>query len=141
MTKRGRGRPDKLTRELSNRICKLMLTGNYLETAAAAVGVSPTSVRTWLRKGAKEKRGVHCDFLTAYKESEAKSEAAAVARIRQHGAAQWQAEAWWLERRFPTKYGRWQRPDSGEGDIDSVEYVVNIRRRDTETTTTGEGDE
>lgn len=137
------GRPTKLTRKLSDEICRLIRSGNYLETAAAAAGVHPVTVRRWLKKGARAKKGVHHDFCIAYKTAEAQGEAAAVVRIRRASDQHWQAEAWWLERRFPSKWGRWQRPEEPDAHEEaSAEYVVSVRRKHfAGSSSSSEGDE
>lgn len=109
--KKKMGRPTKLTKQISEDVVKLMRAGNYFETAVAASGALVSTGRDWLIKGNKQKRGVYKDFSTAVKEAEAFAEASGVSRIRMYGGKTWQAEAWFLERRFPRKWGRWERKE------------------------------
>lgn len=112
-----RGRKCTLTDELQSEMVKLMQAGNYYETAAACCGLHPETGRVWMRKGAKAKTGRYRRFFVAIKEAEAFAEASALTRIRQAGAKVWQADAWFLERRMPQKWGRWERKvDEGEGE-------------------------
>ena len=103
------GRPSKLTQKMQDEMVKLMQAGNYFETAAACVGVKADTARKWMLQGAKQKRGKFYAFFIAIKEAEAFAEASALTRIRQAGARVWQADAWFLERRMPQKWGRWER--------------------------------
>lgn len=126
--KRGRGRPTKYTPELGHAIVTAIRAGNYVETAAAAHGISKDSLYAWMRKGAtmqptppdraklflvkvdtgngfrEEPMPVNLrDFSDAVKKAWASSEVADVARIGIASARSWQAAAWRLERK------NWQR--------------------------------
>lgn len=117
------GAPTKLDPEVASGILRYIAAGNYLETAAGANGVSPTTVRTWLKLGARYRQGLgpdgtgrrnskhknYAEFLTAYEQAEAEAEAAALLNIAKSGKDDWRAEAWRLERRHPARWGRWER--------------------------------
>lgn len=103
---RKNGRPPKLTDELTAEIAKLVSHGNYFETACACVGVTPQVMRLWLRKGQTQKTGIHRRFFSALKQAESAAEAACVVRIRAHGEKQWQALAWYLERKHHSRWGK-----------------------------------
>lgn len=107
--KRCGGRPTKLTPQLHLEIVKFIEAGNYIETAAAVAGVSPSTLRHWIRRGARQRDGPYRLFSEAVKRAEARAEASALVRIRQAGEKNWTAEAWYLERKFPHKWGRWER--------------------------------
>lgn len=100
----------KLTPELQESVVQLVKAGNYIDTAAACCGVHTSTLKYWLRKGAQSPRGRYGIFATAVKEAEAHAEASAVVRVRKFGKTHWQAEAWYLERRLPRKWGRQDRP-------------------------------
>lgn len=100
------GRPPRLTQELGGKIAGYIEAGNFLESASHLCGVSPRICREWIAKGLKTKRQPYYDFAQAIKKAESKAEASAIIRIRNHGTKTWQAEAWYLERRFPDKWGR-----------------------------------
>lgn len=114
MSKRKRGRPSKLTEENQRELVKLIKAGNYLETATAFVGLHPDTVREWLRVGRRQSKGKYHDFSVAIQRAEAFAESSALLRIRKAGEMAWQAEAWYLERKFPSKWGRWDRVSHGE---------------------------
>ena len=128
------GAPTKLTQQLFDEIIRLIEVGNYFETACHACGVPAITGRNWLRKGAnaKSKDGLYARFVTAYKKAEAKAEASAIVRIRTHSAKAWQADAWYLERKFPKKWGRgeWRNHDGpgglGTGKDSTVSPAVKI---------------
>lgn len=105
-----RGRPTKLTPELTDQICRVIEAGNYIETAARYCGVDKRSLFAWMQRGneqkAKRRRGIHRDFLHAVEKALAAAEARSVARIVKAGENQWQAEAWRLERKHPKRWGR-----------------------------------
>jgi len=109
-----KGRPTKLTRELHDEIVRLIEAGNYAETAAAVGGIQPHTLRDWIRRGARETTGPYAAFSSAVKKAEGRAEASAVLRIRKAGQMNWTAEAWYLERKFPARWGRLERPQSAE---------------------------
>lgn len=111
-------RRTKLTKETQARICDLIESGNTVAVAAQAAGITEQTFYNWKRRGeaAEERQRVgekltatersYLSFFEAIKRAEAVSHAAAVAQIRKAGDKQWQALAWWLERKFPEQWGR-----------------------------------
>lgn len=104
------GRPTLLTAELSREIVGYVREGNYLETAAALAGCNVSTVRRWLKKGRRAQAGLHAEFCTAIRKAEGYAEQSALERIRRAGNnGTWVADAWYLERKFPRRWGRWDR--------------------------------
>lgn len=103
------GRPTKFTVELGNDIVRWVQAGNYVETAAGSCGVTPGTVRRWMRDGARAKKGALHDFSRAIKKAEYLAHSQGLARLRSHGGKSWQADAWFLERRWPHLWGRKDR--------------------------------
>ena len=105
-----RGRPGKLTPEMKELIIKYILSGNYIEVAALAAGISKVTLYSWIKRGrmAREqgRRNIYRDFLNAIEQAFAKSEAHDVYNIAQAAETQWQASAWRLERKFPERWGK-----------------------------------
>ena len=122
------GRPPKLTDAVTREVATLVQAGNYMETAAACVGVPPQTMREWLRKGRDQKRGLYSRFHSALKEAEARAEATSVARIRAHGEKSWQALAWYLERKHHTRWGRsaGHEPKEDCGQDDEPRHLVGF---------------
>lgn len=114
------GRPTKLTPELQEEICKIIRAGNYIETAAAYVGISKNTIYDWMRRGAREKERLKKNPRAKMKKSEAPfvefsdsiekalayAEVRDVAIIGKAAETQWQAAAWRLERKFRDRWGR-----------------------------------
>lgn len=115
------GRPTKLTKQVQEDICKLIKLGNYIETAAAYVGISKMTLYNWMRRGRKELERVekagprakirkneapYVEFLDAVEKALSQAEAVDVAVIgRSAKEGNWQAAAWRLERKFPERWG------------------------------------
>jgi transposase len=126
--KRGRGRPTKLDAELQARIVGHLRGGGYVETAAAACGVSKVTVYAWLRQGNEEERGPHRDFLNAVEEALAEAEHRDLARVGRAAGRNWRAAAWRLERRHPRRWGARVRVTVEEeltGFLDHLERVLD----------------
>lgn len=115
--KRGRGRPTKFNDEIATRIVTLIEAGNYIETAAAAAGISKETLFDWLRKGAAQNKGKFKDFSDSVYRAVGKAEAIDVATIGKAARdGDWRASAWRLERRNSKRWGRKDRIDFGKFD-------------------------
>ena len=106
----------KLTPELQEKLLRYLRGGNYVETAAACVGIHRDTFYEWMKRGAKGHK-LYATFAEAVNRAMAEAEALDLHVIRQASTTQWQAAAWRLERRFPEKYGRHDRTKV-EGKID-----------------------
>jgi hypothetical protein len=129
-----RGRKSKLTPEVVERVRQAMRAGAYLKDAFAFAGIGQTTGFDWLSEFDDSADPVREDFESdddferasarftllgefseAVQNAEASSKVAALANIRQ--AAQngsWQADAWYLERRYPHEFGRRVQEITGE---------------------------
>lgn len=104
------GRKSKLTKDLTERICKSISEGNYKNVACQAVGIGESTLYDWLKQGEENKTGVYVEFSEAIKKAEAQAEQAHVGVIKDAAnAGIWQASAWYLERKHP---GRWAKKDN-----------------------------
>lgn len=103
------GRPTKMTPELQDAIVTAIRAGNYVEVAAAHVGISRECLYNWMREGARHPEGPLGSFSDAVKKAMASSEVRDVALVGQAAATQWQAAAWRLERKHPERWGRKER--------------------------------
>ena len=95
----------KLDEEISQRIVDLVRAGNYLDTAAHAVGISKSTLHRWLRLGRESNRGLYRRFLNGVERAQAESESRDVALIARAASDDWRAAAWRLERKAPRRYG------------------------------------
>lgn len=124
------GRPTKLTPELQDEICEALRAGNYLETAARRCGLAKSTLHLWLHRGRLEidrlsenprarmrkREAPYVEFSEAVKKAEADAETMAIAVIMLAGKTQWQAMAWYLERKHFDRWGRKQAIEhSGKG--------------------------
>jgi transposase len=104
------GRPSSYTRELGKQLCKLVEAGNFLDTAAATVGIAKSTLFLWLRRGARERRkGAQTElahFSAEMEMAEARAETRNVLIVGMAAEKQWQAAAWMLERRHRERWSR-----------------------------------
>jgi hypothetical protein len=75
-----------------------LTAGNTRRAACAYAGVSEDAFAAWL--------GRYADFADAVKKAEAQAEVKMVATVVQASTKQWQAAAWWLERRRADDFSR-----------------------------------
>lgn len=119
------GRPTKLNDTTHEAIVTAVRGGNYVETAATAAGISVSTFYRWMETGeADHEADVTSPFRElweAVEKAKAESEKVDLDRIAKAADdGSWQAAAWRLERRFPTKWGR--------NDRVSVEHSGQIRQ-------------
>lgn len=104
------GPPEALVLEL----VRLLRQGSWRNVACRRVGIDPKTLRNWLtyaEKGDERYLPVRAAIL----EAEAEVELEAVRRIGAAAREDWKADAWWLEKRYPKRYGSRARLEhSGE---------------------------
>lgn len=103
------GRPPKLTNELIENFCDLIIEGLTLERAARLSGISATTIYRWLAMGKKEdSEQIYKELVERVQEATECSEFELLQAMRIAGSdtRNWRAQAWLLERRFPEKYGK-----------------------------------
>ncbi len=133
------GRPTKFTPETRSKILLALGQGNTYEASALYGGVGYSIFREWMKRGEEETEGEFSEFFKAVKKAEAEAEIHSIARIRsaasgqrvliaetvrvtpegeqgternyQYAPPQWQADAWFLERRKPQDWARRERHD------------------------------
>jgi hypothetical protein len=112
------GRPTELTPEVIREFQRLLPTVLYLETVADYLALDRTTIRKWIRRGAKEakriqrprskpkpKEALYLEFFLTYKKGLAEGQIYDLGIIKKASEKQWTAAAWRLERRFPHLYG------------------------------------
>lgn len=125
--KRGKGRPSilpQLSPELIASMITLLRDGNYLETAAAFVGVHKATLHAWLKQGAIDRSAgnfetPHADFHVSVEKALAEAEIRDNRVISTAATKNWTAAAWRLERRAPKRWGRRDSVDVGVGQSDT----------------------
>lgn len=95
-------RPTKYSPESAKRITDALAAGNTRQAAAAYGGIDLHTLARWIER--------YASFASAIKSAEAQAEVGHVARIAQASqAGNWQASAWWLERRRHADWGKVDR--------------------------------
>lgn len=102
-------RPTKLTPDIQKKIVELIEEGQFAEIAANCVGISERTFYNCLKRGKNEEHGPFFQFFQAIEQASAKSEVEALDIIWIASERDWRAAAWYLERRFPKKWGKRQR--------------------------------
>jgi transcriptional regulator with XRE-family HTH domain len=109
---------------------RLAKSGMTREHTARALGIAPSTYSRWLEIGEnaedeeKLERKLYDRVLKAEGEAIARN-VALVQKAAQDG--NWQAAAWWLERRYPNDYARKERLDIQERK--NVKYVAEFAGR------------
>lgn len=100
-------KPIALTPEVQAKILQYIEAGNYPSTACEASGISYDAVKYWLRKWENNDEDAQkfADFFVSLKNSISIGECSALQTLKQGGPG-WQAQAWFLERRFYKKWGK-----------------------------------
>lgn len=111
-------RPTKLTTEIQAKIVEAIGKGAYVAVAAESVGITAATFYNWMKRGSKAKSGQFFEFFDAIKKAEAEAETKQIGTILVASASNWQAAAWWLERKFPQRWGRKDRMPVSEDDVD-----------------------
>jgi transposase len=108
------GRKTKLTEAVQQELYNAIAGGNTHETACALAGIATSTFYEWINKGEKAKSGAYNNFYDQIRKAEALAEAKRIEIIRKAGEGKgvfedkpdWKAAAWYLERRYPEKWGR-----------------------------------
>lgn len=117
------GRPPKLDDDLIERICLHLRHGAYVETASAACGISKVIFYRWLKIGNEKPRSIHGKLVNAVEKAMAEGEMGDLAAVSKARSKNWQAAAWRLQRRHPSRWAATHRPpvapdtDPTEGDF------------------------
>lgn len=97
-------RGSKLTEDVQTKIVQALQLGLYIIEACKIVGITNPTYHNWVKLGRAGKKP-YADFLEATEEASAAAEGDALAKIRK-GEDNWQASAWFLERRFRQRWAR-----------------------------------
>lgn len=106
------GRKTKLTEKMIEEIAKHIELGMINKDVAQLVGISETTFYNWMNEGenSKDDNNIFRKFYLKVKEAEAKAIKRNLAIIqRAANEGNWQAAAWFLERKRPEDWGRKER--------------------------------
>lgn len=112
-SKRGRGQPTKLTKEVQERIVGQIRIGGYLRYAVESGGIGFTTFQNWMERGRKYEAGEgaerdrpYFDFATAVRKAQAEDALRMQSVITRAAlGGDWHAASWALEKKYPLEYG------------------------------------
>jgi hypothetical protein len=122
----GRGRPTKFDAALAKKVIDALQFGCYVETAAAYAGISKNTFYRWMRAGERASRGALHEWKREVDKALVNSELVALGRVRKAMEHNWQAAAWYLERRKPHEWGR-RRVEVTGADGKAIEQHQAVR--------------
>jgi hypothetical protein len=128
--KKKMGRPSGLTPEIQETLCLALRNGNFVDTACIIAGISKQTFYTWAKLGNKEQPGEpHREFLDSIKKALAEAESSAILAIRGAGRFQWQALAWFLERRFRDKWAKNSDLGTATPNVNAASPMMTVTER------------
>lgn len=118
------GRPSKFTPDRVDTLVKWLKLGYYIDEACSMAGIHRDTYYAWLKK-AEDGVPEFSDFSDTIKKARAEAEGAHIMNIRKAADnGVWQASAWFLERAYPTRWGK-KNPDLINEDSDEpVEFEI-----------------
>lgn len=120
------GRKTKLTKKLINDAEKLIKLGNYNTTVCQYLGIHQSTWYKWLQEGEQAKSGLKREFFDRIKSAESHAEIRNVQLIQQSANDTWQAAAWYLERKFPDRWGKKDKVDANLNHSGNVAKKVDL---------------
>ncbi len=105
-----RGRPAKFTPQIQEKILTVLTVGAYRSDACHYVGIQYETLRAWLRRGeARNARRVLRILRRGSSRPRRPPRIKALGTVRTAMDKNWQAAAWYLERKNPQEWGNRQR--------------------------------
>lgn len=122
-------RPTALDDLVSRRICEAIEKGNTREMAARSAKIAESTLYSWLRRG-RAGESPFAEFSENLKKAEAHAEGESVGIIREAASkGTWQAAAWFLERRYPKRWGAKREAPEKVSMQERVERMTPEQRR------------
>lgn len=113
------GSPTKRTDAARSTILKALKLGATLKLAAESAGMHYDTLREWMNNDAA--------FSVAVRKAEATRAQAALRSIEKAAKEDnWQAAAWYLERRYPTEYGRTIQQQQVSGEVNHTVRITYV---------------
>ena len=117
-------RRTKLSEELIKEAYELVASGNYIKDVYPILGIGEVTWYRWLREGEIAKSGLKRQFWQSIKKAEKEAIIKNVAVIQKAAEeGNWQAAAWWLERKYFQDWGRKEKVDLA-ADKDGFKIVI-----------------
>lgn len=126
------GRPTKRTLSAKDTIVQAIGLGATYARAAAAAGITYETLNEW-RKDDSE-------FSEAINKAEADRVAKALQAIQRAATDSWQAAAWYLERRYPSEYGRTVQEQQHSGGV-NINFNLTKRKENSAASRESEASE
>lgn len=104
------------------------MAGNYASTVCEYLGIGETTWYRWLKEGEKAKTGLKREFWEAIKKAEAHAEMRYVNVIYEAAREDWKAAGWYLERKFPEKWRRFNH----EKELEKLQVSIDKTRKEIE---------
>lgn len=136
------GRPSKFEKRIAARFLKAVSKGLIRKHAALCAGVHIATLQLWAKKGKEAGKGKLYEFFVALKKAESLAQEARAQTIIVAARKNWQAAAWWLERKYPEIWGRKEVIDLngkiknqnlnvnlGQGQLPTKEELVELLRQ------------
>lgn len=104
--------------------------GSPIKEACASVGIQRDTYYKWMQRGEAATSGEYRDFYNDVEKAKADSIMESIIVVRKAAKENWQAAAWWLERRLPQEFGR-DRQNVNVAIQNNTQVVVseNIKER------------
>lgn len=146
------GRRTRLTESVQAKIVLALSSGHYLQDAASAAGIAPSTLKSWLadaraiRDGAARPsgqrqpgKGALLDLLDAVEATEYHAAELGLSAVRKAAeSGDWHAGAWFLQHRFPKTWGQDQDVTPPPRDP-KARTLIDIARERTEAERDGKG--
>ena len=111
--------------EIQERLLQAIRLGAFIEHACYYAGINSSTFRQWRQK-ATEGIEPYKSFWVKVNEAESEAIMRRLARIENAGKdGSWQADAWYLERKYPDKFGRRDRVELTGDPNAPVEIQLN----------------
>ena len=111
--------------EIQERLLQAIRLGAFIEHACYYAGINSSTFRQWRQK-ATEGIEPYKSFWVKVNEAESEAIMRRLARIENAGKdGSWQADAWYLERKYPDKFGRRDRVELAGDPNAPVEIQLN----------------
>ncbi|ACF44343.1 hypothetical protein [Pelodictyon phaeoclathratiforme] len=98
------------------------MAGHYREVDCKLAGIGKVLLN-WLKRGERERSGIYHELYLAVEQAEAKAEVFHLKNIETASAKSWFASAWFLERKHPERWAKWEAPPADDGPRNEVVVI------------------